>query len=343
VIGSEGDTSETRARRADERFRLFRFPGPSQLEGAAFYASLPALAAAEIRNLRPDVIVAQSPYEGASLLALLRALGKRRPRLIVEIHGDWRTAARLYGSPRRRAIAPLTDWAASTALRRADGTRALTSYTARLAKEATGRLPVAVFPTYFDLHSYLQEQRVPLPQDPSVLWVGVLERYKDPSGFARAWRIVAQRIPEVRLHMVGQGPLEQVVHSLARDFPGRVAHDRYLMPRVLSRCYDEATLLALPSRSEGMGRVIIEAFTRGRPVVASDVGGISDLVRPGHNGLLTPAGDHEAFADALTNILSDRALAERLAAGAAQDAPEHRWTAERYADAVAAMVERAVA
>jgi len=75
------------------------------------------------------------------------------------------------------------------------------------------------------------------------------------------------------------------------------------------------------------------------------VGSISDLVRPGHNGVLTPAGDHEAFADALTNILSDRALAERLAAGAAHDAPEHRLTAERHADAVAvaAIVERALA
>ena len=338
IIGRAGSMSAS-----DDRFRLFRFRGPPAFEGAAFYASLRALGASEVRRFHPDVVVAQSPYEGLAVLPGLRRRGGRQPRIVVEVHGDWRTFARLYGSPGRRVIAPLTDRAAIRALRSAHATRAISGYTAQLAQEVTGRPPVAVFPAYFDLYSYVREPRLPLPETPTVLWVGVLEHVKNPVGLARAWGVVADRIPNARLHVVGQGRLEAVVQDLVRRFPRRVIHDRRLEPNQLSRAYDAATLLALPSRAEGMGRVIIEAFARGRPVVASNAGGIGDLVRPGHNGLMTPCGDDSAFADALTTVLTDRSLAERLARGAADEAPRHNSTPDRYADAVAAMVERALA
>ena len=104
---------------------------------------------------------------------------------------------------------------------------------------------------------------------------------------------------------------------------------------------DESTVLALPSASEGLGRVVIEAFARGRPVVGSDVGGIPDLVRPERNGLLVPPGDPEQLADALTRVLRDRSLAERLARGAAEDAARYAWTPNGYADAVVTLVDDA--
>ena len=111
----------------------------------------------------------------------------------------------------------------------------------------------------------------------------------------------------------------QLSSDCLATIPG-VQHDRYLEPRLLTRAYDDAMVLAPPSRSEGMGRVIIEAFVRGRPVVGADVGGIGDLVTPGRNGLLAPPGDDTAFADALAKVLTDSALATRLATGAARDA-----------------------
>ena len=69
---------------------------------------------------------------------------------------------------------------------------------------------------------------------------------------------------------------------------------------------DAATCLVLPSRSEGLGRVILESFARGRSVVASRVGGVADVVEDGETGFLVEVGDAEALADALTRVLSDR-------------------------------------
>ena len=101
-----------------------------------------------------------------------------------------------------------------------------------------------------------------------------------------------------------------------------------------------ATVLVLPSRSEGLGRIVVEALCRGRPVVATRVGGIPDLVRDGENGLLVEPGDTRALADALVRISSDRGLAERLAARARESVEPWIATPEEYAARLRAAVAR---
>ena len=89
-----------------------------------------------------------------------------------------------------------------------------------------------------------------------------------------------------------------------------------------------------------MGRVVVEAFCRGRAVVASRVGGIPDLVQDGKNGLLVEPGDLEALAAALVRILTDRELAERLGTGAAASAAMWTISPEEFASRLRALVER---
>ena len=71
-------------------------------------------------------------------------------------------------------------------------------------------------------------------------------------------------------------------------------------------------ILVLPSLNEGMGRVLVEAMAAGKPVVASNVGGIPDLVQHDHNGLLVPPGDEKALAAAIMQLIDDPAQAKLM-------------------------------
>jgi glycosyltransferase involved in cell wall biosynthesis len=101
---------------------------------------------------------------------------------------------------------------------------------------------------------------------------------------------------------------------------------------------DDATVLLLPSRSEGMGRVLVEAFCRGRAVIGTRAGSIPDLVEDGVSGVLVPPDDPQALAGAIERLLTDRALAEQLGLGARAAAGPWLQTPEEYARRVRELV-----
>jgi glycosyltransferase involved in cell wall biosynthesis len=320
----------------NERFHLARtLPA---LDGPAFFAALPVRIARELRSFRPQVVLAQGAHEAAAALAARRLAGVETA-VIADLHGDWRAPTRLYGSRLRTALNPVADRVALTGLRNADGIRTITGYTTSLVR-GLGLEPADEFPAYMDFDSFLQSPPQPLPEQPQAVFVGVLERYKNVDGLADAWRLAAPRVPDARLRLVGAGTLRPAVEQLLRDVPGQTSWDERLTQSDVSRALDEATALVLPSRSEGMGRVIVEAFCRGRAVVAARVGGIPDLVEDGQNGLLVEPGDTQALADALVRILTDRQLAERLGAGAHASADFWTSSPEEFASRVRALVER---
>jgi len=297
-------------------------------DGARFWASLTPRIARELVRFRPDAVAAQSAYEAAAALAARAAVGKRTP-VLVDVHGDWRTSTRLYGSPLRRTLSPVADRVALAALRRADGVRTVSPYTTGLAREV-GVEPVDVFPAFMDLEPFLGPTQ-PLPERPQALFVGVLELYKNVDGLAEAWRLAGPAVSSARLRLVGSGTRPDVVERLVADLPEQTTWTNRLETAEVAVALDASTALVLPSRSEGMGRVVVEALCRGRPVVATRVGGIPDLVRDGENGLLVEPGDTARLADALIRILSDSPLAERLAARARESAEPWLATPEEYA------------
>ncbi len=312
----------------DETFRLV--PPRPPLDGARFWAELPFRVRHEVREFRPDAVLVQSPYEAAAVLA-----ARSGAPVVLEGHGDWRTATRLYGSGARKLLSPLADRIALAALRRVEAVRTISTYTTGLV-QAAGVEPAATFPAFMDLDRFLGPV-VPLPEHPGPLFVGVLERYKDVDGLAAAWRLAAPRLPGVVLRIVGTGSRTHVVEGLVQsEWTPRVPNDE--IPEVL----DASTCLVLPSRSEGLGRIVVEALCRGRPVVATRVGGITDLVRDGENGLLVPPRDPAALAGALVRVLTDRALAERLAAAARPSVEPWLATPEDYARRTRELVEQVI-
>ena len=322
VLGSAVRGSPT----GDATFTLvppLRF-GP--LDGLVFWLALPRRIARLLGVFRPDAVVCQTAYEAAAAL-LARRLARVPARIVVEVHGDWRTSTRLYGSGFRRALARIGDALAAVALRRSDAVRTVSPFTTRLVREL-GVEATADFPAYMDLEPFVAPAR-PLGQEPVALFVGVLEAYKNVDGLAAAWRLAAPRLPDASLRIVGKGSRSEIAAALVREHG--VCWDPELPAVDVAQALDDAWVLVLPSRSEGMGRVLVEAFCRGRGVVGTRAGSIPDLVADGVSGLLVDPDDPAALADALVRVLSNRALAEQLSDGARGAAAPWLQTPEEYA------------
>ena len=168
--------------------------------------------------------------------------------------------------------------------------RTISAYTSRLVREA-GVEPTAEFAAFMDLEPFIETGPRRSRRGRVALFVGVLERYKAVDVLADAWRLAAPRVPDATLHLVGRGTLRERARALVAELPQQVRWTESLPTPRSPRALDEATVLVLPSRSEGLGRVVVEAFCRGRGVVASRVGGIPDIVEDGETGLLVPPGD----------------------------------------------------
>jgi glycosyltransferase involved in cell wall biosynthesis len=123
--------------------------------------------------------------------------------------------------------------------------------------------------------------------------------------------------PDVRLALVGDGVMRGELAELVRSaglaerthMPGGIA------PTEVARWIGAADVLTLPSWSEGYPNVLVESLACGRPVVATDVGGTSEIVNVS-NGLLIPPRDPEALASALTRALDARWDHDAIAAAA---------------------------
>ena len=317
----------------DATFTLVRPVRPRLLDGPAFWVALPWRVARLLRSLRPTTVVCQTAYDGAAVLAA-RRFARVPAQVVVEVHADWRTSTRLYGSPARRLLGGLGDMVAAWALRRADAVRPVSPYTAVLVREL-GVDPADAFPAFMDLEPF-EVAQAPLPQRPQALFVGVLEPYKNIDGLADAWRLAAADLPHATLRLVGSGSRTDIAQRLVREHG--VRWDPQLTPAGVAAALDESWVLVLPSRSEGMGRVLVEAFCRGRGVVGTRAGSIPDLVADGVSGLLVEPDDPAALAAALVRVLGDRALAGRLGEGARAAAGPWLQTPEEYARRVLELV-----
>ncbi|MBP2708427.1 glycosyltransferase family 4 protein [Microbispora sp. RL4-1S] len=168
-----------------------------------------------------------------------------------------------------------------------------------------------------------------LPRDlphPRIAFVGRLHPQKGVDTLLHAFRLLDAGYTGY-LVIVGDGPERARLHRMARHlgiarrtrFLGFVPHDR--IPSLLK----DVDVLVLPSRYEELGSVLVEAMYCGTPVVASATGGIPELVRDGHEGLLVPPGSPAALAGALREVIDDPPLAARLAGHARRRVDEHTW------------------
>jgi len=160
------------------------------------------------------------------------------------------------------------------------------------------------------------------------LFVGRFSPEKGLGFLVEALPALFERLPQVRLRIVGgaegdAGPFHERVRQLGVadrvDFGGVVARE------ALPAIYAEADVLVVPSLAEGHPLAPIESLACGTPAIASDIPGLNETIEDGVNGLLVPARDPAALADAIGRLLGDSALLERVSRAARPSVERFSW------------------
>lgn len=203
-----------------------------------------------------------------------------------------------------------------------------------LRSEGVAPAKIALIPNGIDVGLFAP-RHAPGP-DLVVSTVANLRPGKGHDVLLRAAALVLTQRPSVRFRLIGGGPLDADLQELARTLGVSHAVDflghRDDVPAQLAG----SDLYAFPSLTEAFPNGLIEGMAAGLPVVASDAPGINELIRQDCTGLLVPAGNHAALADAILQLANDPARAARLAA-AAHAAVQSRYSFERMVTAFEAL------
>jgi glycosyltransferase involved in cell wall biosynthesis len=147
-----------------------------------------------------------------------------------------------------------------------------------------------------------------------VLYVGRLVFYKNLDVVIRAFKEVAEKLPDSKLVIVGEGPMrekwEKMVLELKLtqnvEFAGYVSQERKV--ELLSRC----SALLLPSLFEGFGLVLLEAFAMSKPVLVADVKPFDEVVDDGIDGYILSAHDPHKWSEKIVSILLNKTMSENM-------------------------------
>ena len=195
---------------------------------------------------------------------------------------------------------------------------------------ATFDIDAEVVPNTIDLRQFAYRSRNPLR--PRLLCTRNFEPLYNVSCVLRAFARIQARHPDATLTLVGSGSQEAALRAEAAalqldnvTFAGRVA------PSDIQRYYSAADIYIQAPSIDNMPLSLLEAFASGMPVVSTDVGGVTSLLRDGTDGLLVADNDDAAMASQVSRLLSDPSFARRLAGSAHHTLAAYEWPVVREA------------
>lgn len=295
--------------------------------------------AALLADLCPDVIhnhMYRAEVVGTKAAIALGEAGHRRPYVVSTVH-----SSRVRPPEDREELRRLTP--------EMDHLIAVSqAIVHKIADEGRTGVPVSLIYNGVDLERYDHQEpcctlreEYGLESDAPI--VGVVARLEPEKGHATlldAWPLVLRCVPNACLLVVGEGSRREELEAQAERLGvhGRVVFTgrRDDVPAVTAAL----DLAVLPSHREAQGLTILEAMALSRPVVASNVGGIPEMIEDGVTGLLVPPHDPEALAAAIVRLLTDHPLADMLAR-AGHDMVHERFCVELMVRAVESIYDEA--
>ena len=288
--------------------------------------------AVHLATVRPDIIhnhMYRAELVGTRAAIALEKIGLRRPYVVSTVH-----SSRVRSAEDREQLRRLTPHmdrliAVSHAMER------------KIVDEGRDTAPVTLVYNGVDLERYDHQEpcctlRDEYGMEPGSQIVGVVARLEPEKGHATlltAWPTVLRSVPDAYLLVVGEGSRREALEGQVAEL--RIAHRVVFTGRrddvpAVTAAFDVAVL---PSYREAQGLTILEAMALSRPVVASNVGGIPEMVEDGVTGLLVPPDDADALAAAIVRLLLDHSLADTLGR-AGHDMVHDRFCVELMVKAV---------
>lgn len=280
----------------------------------------------ELRRFGPDIIHAHEPLTpSTSLWATLVA----RVPVVATFHSGV-TRARLYdlAAPVLRRVA-----------RKLTVKIAVSQAAADVAGSRVGG-SFEIVPNGVDVGRFATASAADLGPGTKLLFVGRLDERKGFPTAVRAFAVLADEMPGLRLVVAGDGPDRGAVEGLEASTRARVrmlgAVPNVDLPPISVAC---DVYLGTAVGGESFGVVLVEAMAANLPVVASDIGGYREVVRPGVDAIVVPPRDEVALADAIRRVLTDDGLAARLREAGRERADAFDWPV--ILAAIEALYERA--
>jgi glycosyltransferase involved in cell wall biosynthesis len=174
-----------------------------------------------------------------------------------------------------------------------------------------------------------------------VIAIGRLEPEKGFPVLLEAAKAIVHRLPHTAFLIAGRGSMEAKLHELASDYGLDGAVHLLGSRRDVYELLQISDVLAMPSFSEGLPMVLLEAAGCRVPAVATSVGGVSEIITHGMNGFLVSPGDSAALARRVLELLSDPALRVRMGV-AGHNIVKEKFSPARIAESLQNTYEHAV-
>ena len=280
-----------------------------------------------VRDLRPDILHAHLAY--ASIWGALVARRHHIP-FVASLHVPPVSGGDLRESVRQRLMIALLNRYASRVVVVSESLRDEWSSRTSLDPAKISVIHNGIEMTEAPRQGDAIRRELGIGSDhPVVTTVAVLRPGKGIDILLEAAVRVIRTLPDAVFVVVGDGPMREQWRRLSDDL-GIAASIRWTgFRRDVPAILDASDLFALPTLADAFPTVVLEAFAAGVPVVASDVGGIPEIVEDGLTGQLIPAGDPAALAEAITTVLQDDAWRTR-AAGAARQRVERDFSTRAW-------------
>lgn len=262
-----------------------------------------------IEDYSPDIIHAHHAFTPMPLLALYMAEKMKMPKIL--------TNHSIAGNS-KDSLLTLMSCKGLIFLRyfisKADKIISVSKSAAKFMENLLGnKVENIIIPNGVDVNRFKPSRRE--EDKATILFVGRLVHRKGVQVLIKAFSKVVKKIPEAKLIIVGEGymkPLLQIQVKKLR-LNGKVKLLGKVADSELPKIYQEATLVVIPSLyRESFGMVALEAMASGKPVIATKVGGLPEIIRDGRNGFLIPPGDHKELAEKIILLLSNKEMSLKM-------------------------------